>query len=41
MLRHADATERLHGPALLVHGEIAERSPHERHLAEQPETDIG
>src|SRR5262249_58175277 len=41
VLGHADARERMHRPALFVHGEIAERSAHERHAAEQPEADIG
>src|SRR6516225_6979379 len=41
MLGHADASERVHRCALFAHAEIAERSPHERHAAEQPEADIG
>src|SRR5262249_46308674 len=41
VLGHADARERMHRAALFVHGEIAERSAHEWHAAEQPEADIG
>src|SRR5262249_59046562 len=41
MLGHADASERVHRRAFFVQGEIAERSPQERHAAEQPEADIG
>src|SRR5215475_4099721 len=41
VLGHANARKRMHRPALFVHGEIAERSAHERHAAKQPEADIG
>src|SRR5262249_4986963 len=41
VLAHADAIERMHRPAFLIHGEIAERSAYERHPAEQAEADVG
>src|SRR3981189_3225866 len=41
VLGHADARERVHRAPLLVHGEIAQRPAHERHAAEEAETDIG
>ena len=41
MLGHVDASERVHRAPFLVHREVAERSPHERHAAEQAEADVG
>src|SRR5262249_37435466 len=36
MLGHADASERVHRRAFFVQGEIAERSPQERHAPSSP-----
>ena len=41
MLGHSDTGERVHRAPFLVHGKVAERTPHERHPAEQTEADIG